>query len=75
MGRWSAKHSDSSSGLQQKFDLDGFINELDLTTLVAVEDSRLQQGRHIAMNRFHIAPCAPRHFADRQRASATHNFK
>jgi hypothetical protein len=37
MGRWSVKYNDALSWLQQKFDLNGFIDELNLTTIVAVE--------------------------------------
>jgi len=40
--------------------------------VAAVEHAGLEQGLHVAVHRFHVAPRAPRDLADRQRPGSGH---
>ena len=56
-------------GAQDEIDVDFIIGEDNAAVLGALDDTRLEESRDIAVNRFHVASDAPRDFADRQRAA------
>lgn len=72
--RSTVKHRAASAqlrGVEQKLHLDRFIGQDDASSFRAVDDTGVEQGGHIAVNRLHIAVDATSGFADGHRPGTT----